>query len=230
FNSFFYVVFISMLLFGCLCSSTWADSPVKDPQIPDGEKITYSVSAGDELYTIIQKTIRITENGKELYEITSESRVEDTTMRIDRKKMAVIYSRSRRKKPEYIIENETKVIKDEIQGEEGELILVNFSGIDQLFRGLPFKEIKSFKLRSAEGGDFTMLVKIKKETTIKTKIGDIPCYELELGLTGFWGTFLPKSYFWYSIAPPHYCVKFKGQSGPPGSPTRTIELEAYESK
>jgi hypothetical protein len=199
-----------------------------DPHIPDGEKIIYQVSTSKESYPLIQRTIHIDQESKSLYEIISQSGPEDTIARIDRKQMIVVYFLSTRKGGEYIVKNETKVTKNSIKTDSNEIILPSFSGINQVLRGFPFDTEKSFKVRSQESGGLTMIIRQKKEVSVNTKIGEIPCYMLEISIAGFLGNFLPKTYFWYSKKPPHYCVKFKGQPGPPGSPVTTIELVAYE--
>jgi hypothetical protein len=221
---------LAMFLFFIVSIASYGDSPVIDPYIPDGETITYTVTTGDETYPLVQHTVLVKEQGKELYEIRTETKTEDTIIRIDRKTMAVVYSRTKRKNPEYTIERETTILENRIMTEPGEITLVDFSGIQQILRGFPFKKEESLTLRFAGSNNFTMSIKIKKETTIKTDVGEIRCYEVELGLNGFWGSFVPKTHLWYSVNPPHYLVQYKGQEGPPGSPKIFAVLTGYYNK
>jgi hypothetical protein len=227
-----YIFFFIFIIIGlCPAFLSYADSIVRDPYIPDGEKITYSVTRGDETYTLVTHTRLINENGQELYEIATSSKAEDTIVRIDRKTMTVIYSKNTSKQEDYSVERVTTILKNNIPSAPRELVIINFSGFDQLFRGFPFDTMDSLTIRSAGSDDFTMVLKKQKKTeVITTQLGDIPCYELELKVTGFWGTFMPKTHFWYSVEAPHYLVKYKGQEGAPGSPKITLELTRYENK
>lgn len=220
----------AFLLFFLVLAICYADPLITDPSIPDGETITYTVTSGSEIYPLILRTVRLTENGRELYESTTETKTEDTLIRIDRKTMAVVYSRTTSKDPEFIVKRETTVIKNQVTSQPGEMAVIDFSGIQQILRGFPFETTQGLTVRFAGSNDFTMKVKMKKETTVKTTIGEIRCYELELAMEGFWGAFLPKTHLWYSVNAPHYLVQYKGQEGAPGSPKVTIVLTKYEYK
>jgi hypothetical protein len=216
---------IAIISFPC-----YGDPPVIDPDIPDGETITYTVINDDDVYSLVQQTIHVKENGRELYEITTETKIEQTLIWIDRKAMSVVYSRTTQKNPDFTIKREATVLENQISAQPGEMVIIEFSGIQQILRGLRFGKIESLTIRFAGSNTFTMGMKIKKETTVKTAIGKIKCYEIELGMTGFWGAFFPKTHLWYSINPPHYLVQYKGQEGPPGSPKITVILTNYQNK
>ncbi|MBN2531766.1 MAG: hypothetical protein JXB88_02680 [Spirochaetales bacterium] len=222
------LVFLFLFLFPLMC---YPDSPsITDPCIPDGETIIYVVTSGSETYPLVLHTVQLTDNERKVYETTIETKKEDTFLRIDRKSMEVIYSRITKKDPDFVVETQTKVIKSRIAAKPGEIVVIDFSGIQQILRGLPFEKFQRLIIKFARSDDFAMSVKMKKETTIKTEAGEIPCYEIELGMEGFWGAFLPKTHIWYSVHAPHYLVQYKGQEGPPGSPKITILLSKYECK
>jgi hypothetical protein len=228
FISTFLLFFLFHILF--FPGTCFTDSPVTDPSIPDGEKITYTVTEGSETYSLVQYAVQVKENGKELYEVTTETKKEDTVIRIDRKTMIVVYSRTTRRNTEFIVERQTIVIKNHIAAQPGEMVVIDFSGIQQILRGFPFGKIDVFTIKIAGSDSFTMKVKMKRETTVKTAIGKIRCYELELSIEGFWGNFLPKTHLWYSMNAPHYLVQYKGQEGAPGSPKITILLTDYKNE
>ena len=225
-----FLLFLLLQFFMISNTPVYAGPAIADPHIPDGEKITYLVTIGEESYPLVQRTVRKTENNRDLYEITTESVKEDLFIRIDCKKMVVVSSRGKSKRPEYIVERETRIIKNEIPVKEGEFVIIDFSGLNQVLRGFPFEKTKSLKIKSAGDSTFSIIVKMKNQTKVKTKMGEIACYKLELGMDGFWGAFFPKTYFWYSVDAPHYLVQYKGQEGGPGSSQMTIELTGYESE
>jgi hypothetical protein len=203
---------------------------VGDPNIPNGETAYYRVTVGNETYPLVQRTVRKTEGGREIYEVTSESRAEDNVVRMDCRGMNVYYAFQRTKKTDFTLETRTDVVKNQTASKADELVLVTIQGIDQVLRGFPFGRLQTMKVRLAQSAEFSFVVNLTKEVDITTLRGTVKCYELELALDGFFGGFMPKTYLWYSKDAPHYLVKYQGSRGGPGSTTMTIELSGYEVK
>ncbi|OIN98393.1 hypothetical protein AUJ67_08675 [Candidatus Desantisbacteria bacterium CG1_02_49_89] len=215
-----------ILLCLIVCSSCFAQSSLVDPCIPDNEKITYASNfEGNRSILITEETNIRTESGREIYEITSKSEFEDKQMKFLKSTMALVYVWSVRKFPDASFESkyDFSVKKD------GETKISDFSTIRYVFRGFPFEKTKSLKLDIfGRQGDqaYSVTVKVLKKEKVKTEIGIIECYKLELGMNGFWAGFFPKMHLWYSVSPSHYLVKFEG-SNMVQQGKRVIELKSY---
>lgn len=204
-----------------------AETTMADPVIPDNETTTYSVTTGKEIYTVSQ-TVKHTKNTPlSQYEIVSHSRKSDQRILINRSTMEVVYSWVKHKETDYEMETEIKINKNSLKAKPGEVVILNFQGINHVLRGFPFSKNRTVKIKTAAGGDFVLTVTPKGEKDIKTKMGTIRCYELELGMDGFFGAFFPKTRLWYSKAAPHFLVKYEGPSGGPGSENMIIEITSY---
>jgi len=221
-------------LMACCFSTPCPASPFKDPGIPDGETITY-ITRVDDAPTTVVETVRITrsEAGREGYEITSLSPELDRVLILDKETMRIQAIHTVRKFPRATLDSRLQVKNEEPLPGTDEVILADFSALTYIFRGFLFDELESVKIGFyGEGRQRTFgfsASKSKKEpVTAHGKI--IDCYKIEFGLDGFWGTFLPKMNVWYSVAPPHYLVRYQGLSGPPGSPKRDMEAQSYEIK
>jgi hypothetical protein len=202
----------------------FAQSIFIDPVIPDNETVVYTATYDKQVYPLTQRTVRKTDNGRVLYEVSSESARQDSRLRIDAATMAVEYAWTRQKKADLVTETETKIIKNTIRDKAGEITLPEFSGLPAVLRGFPFGKVRTLKIKMGEGSDFALTVTMTKEIDIKTAAGVIRCYELEFGMDGFLGAFVPKSFFWYEKDAPHRLIRYQGQAGGPGSPSYTIEL------
>ncbi|KPJ68558.1 hypothetical protein AMJ44_06315 [candidate division WOR-1 bacterium DG_54_3] len=95
----------------------------------------------------------------------------------------------------------------------------------------PFEEKREvvFHLLTNEPTLYKITVKyIKQETLI---IGGelVKCHKLEmipdLGLLNIFGAFVPKTYFWYKIVPPHDFVRYEGLESGLGTPYIVIQSE-----
>jgi hypothetical protein len=204
--------------------------PLIDPRIPDGETATYTVKAGKETAMMTVETAKMEVDGRMVYVVTSTSSLDDMKVRIDVRRMTVEYSWVRRKRPDLVVETETKTIKNEIKTKPDEICIADYSGLLHLLRGFPFGRLRTVKLRMAQGSDFVLHVTHTKEVDVKTPAGTLRCYEIELGLDGFLGAFMPKTYFWFSVRAPHYLVRYQGQMAGPGSPELVMELTGYRVK
>ena len=209
-----------------------AETLFADPGIPHGETITYISRVGDKALTIVEKVVRKREGEKELYEITSRSNPLDRTIVLEKDTMAVVSVHTVKKYQEVTLDSHLKVIDEKEQFGSDVIKLADFTIMNYLFRGFPFGKLEKLKIgsyREEQKDDYPLNVTCKKQEKIEINGRTIECYKLELGMDGFWGRFFPKTNMWYSVEPPHYLVRYKGQSGRPGSPKRVVELEAYSA-
>jgi len=208
----------------------YAKNLIVDPNIPNGETITYTSRVGDKVLTVVEKVVIKKEGEKELYEITSRSNPLDRTIVLGKDTMGVVSVHTVRKYPEVTLESHLKVIDEKEQFSTDAIKLADFTIMNYLFRGFPFEKREKLKIgsyREEQKDDSPLNVTCKKQEKVEINGRTIECYKLELGMDGFWGRFFPKTNMWYSIEPPHYLVRYKGQSGRPGSPKRVVELESY---
>ena len=227
-----------MLLAFLICSSVmgvsdfvYAKALIVDPNIPSGETITYTSRIGDKAGTVIEKVVIKKEGEKELYEITSNSNRLDRTIVLEKDTMAVVSVHTVRKYQEVTLDSHLKVIDEKEQPGSNVIRLADFTIMNYLFRGFPFGKSEKLKIgsyREEQKDDYPLNVTCKKQEKIEINGRTIECYKLELGMDGFWGRFFPKTNMWYSVKPPHCLVRYKGQSGRPGSPKRVVELETYK--
>jgi len=211
---------------GLVCAETLFE----DPQIPDGETITYTSRAGDKLTTVVENTL-IKRNGeRELYEITSRSKNLDRTVELIKETMAILSVHTVRKYQEATLDSKFTVIDEKPHSDEDEVKMADFSALKYIARGFPFSKLEKLKIGfygEERKKKYSFNLNCKKIEKVKVKEKTIECYKLETSMGGFGGTFFPKTKMWYSVDPPHYLVRYEGPSGPPGSPKRVIELATY---
>jgi len=106
-------------------------------------------------------------------------------------------------------------------------------GIVYALRTLPFgiDEAIKAKILSNEPELYNVDFKQKGIEKIKTKDGEIECYKVELvpklGLLGVFKVFFPKTYFWFTVAPPHRWVRYEGLENGVGTPEVIMEVTNY---
>lgn len=208
----------------------YAKTLIVDPNIPNGETITYTSRVGDKVLTVVEKVLINREGEKELYEITSRSNPLDRTIVLEKDSMTIVSVHTVRKYQEVTLDSFLTVIDEKEQFGSDKIKLADFTIMNYLFRGFPFGKLEKLKIgsyREEQKDDYPLNVTCKKQEKIEINGRTIECYKLELAMDGFWGRFFPKTNMWYSVEPPHYLVRYKGQSGRPGSPKRVVELEAY---
>ena len=208
----------------------YAETLFTDPIIPNGETITYVSRVGDKVVTVVEKVVIRREGEKEIYEITSRSNPLNRTIVLEKDSMAIVSVHTVRKYQDVTLDSHLTVIDEKEQFDSDKVKLADFTIMNYLFRGFPFGKIEKIKIgsyREEQKDDYPLNVTCKKREKIEINGRTIECYKLELGMDGFWGRFFPKTNMWYSVEPPHYLVRYKGQSGRPGSPKRVVELESY---
>jgi hypothetical protein len=216
----------------CTAHLLLAQTPLVDPQIPDGEKASYTSQIAGSRFAV-EHTVKIKqEGGRELYEITALSQRQDKVILLDRKTMALISVHTLRKYPDATLDSNLSVVSEKQTFKDGEIKIADFNILMYIMRGYPFGRLPSLKIGYyGEGNEkgYTMTLSYKgiEKVTIKDKT--YACHKLDFGMSSFIGTFLPKLNLWYSTEPPHYLVKYEGPEGPPGTPKRVLELVKYET-
>jgi hypothetical protein len=104
-------------------------------------------------------------------------------------------------------------------------------GIAGVLRFLPFQRMGSFAthLLSNEPRLYTVTFELRGRERVKTPAGQFECYKVQmvpqLGLLNVIRSFLPKAYFWFTVAPPHFWVRYEGPENGPGTPDIVMELD-----
>ena len=227
---------ITLLLFSTLfllllfSHTVSAEPPFLDPNIPDGETITYTTTIGDKSFSVVEHVTIKNDGERKLYEIISLSDSIDRKLVLDKETMAIVSVHTIRKYSEVTLDSKLKV-KDERPFVDGdEVKLADFAVMTYVFRGFPFTKRDNLKIGfygEEQQRKFAFKANYKKKETVTVNEKSIECHKLEFGLDGFWGTFFPKMNVWYSVNPPHYLVRYKGLVGPPGSPKRDMQLLNY---
>ena len=207
--------------------SSQAGFTFSDPNIPDGEMLTYASTTDGVATDIVEKTVIKKTVGREFYEITSNSAALDIVIRIERQSMAVLSVEQVKKFNEVILASKIDVTNLKPNASPAEVKLVHYITLKYLMRGFPFAEGARVRIGyygESENSKFSMSLTCTKKETIKVRREQAECYHLEFGLDGFLGTFFPTTHLWYSAEPPHRLVKYKGTNGPVGAPESVVEL------
>ena len=226
------ILFILSTFFFLLLTShtASAERPFVDPNIPDGETVTYTATVGDKCVSVVERVAIKSDGQRKLYEIISLSDSIDRKLVLDKETMAIVSVHTIRKFPEVTLDSKLKV-KDECPVlDDNEIKLADFAVMTYVFRGFPFTKRDNLIIGfygAEQKRKFNFRATYKKIETVTVNNKSIECHRLEFGLDGFWGTFLPKMNVWYSADPPHYLVRYKGLVGPPGSPKRDMQLLHY---
>jgi hypothetical protein len=215
-------------------SFAWPGVRFCDPNIPDGEKITYNLYIDDDLSTCVREVSVKEENGREIYEIVSKSKVMDQVIKIYKDNMFAYSTHIVRKGEEATISRKTELLEYNSKPEDDEddtVAMVDFSGLNYILRGFPFDKIKYIKLKTiGEKSPFFLKVKLIDKEKMKVNDKEIDCFKLKLSVSGIFGKLFSKTYLWYSVDAPHYLVRYDGPMGGPGSPRRVLELIDYSVK
>jgi hypothetical protein len=103
-------------------------------------------------------------------------------------------------------------------------------GIAGVLRFLPFEGVPSFPvhLLSNEPKVYNVTLEARGKERVKTRAGEFECYKIEvvphLGALNLFRAFFPKTFFWFTVAPPHFWVRFEGPENGPGTPLIVMEL------
>ena len=224
---FIFLIFFSLMLFS---KALFAEGPFINPDIPNGETVTYTTTIGDKSFSVVEHVSIISDGERKLYQIISLSDSIDRKLVLDKETMAIISVHTIRKYPEVTLDSKLKVKDERPALDDDEVKLADFAVMTYVFRGFPFTKRDNLKIGfygAEQKRKFSFKANYKKKETVTVNEKSIECHKLEFGLDGFWGTFFPKMNVWYSVDPPHYLVRYKGLVGPPGSPKRDMQLLNY---
>ena len=225
------VLFITFCFICVPFNAAPEQTPFVDPNIPDGETVTYTTTIGDKTFSAVERVSIISDGDRKLYEIISLSDSIDRKLVLDKETMAIVSVHTLRKYPEVTLDSKLKVKDEKPVLEDGEVKLADFAVMAYVFRGFPFTKRDNLKIGfygAEQRRKFSFKASYKKTEVVTVNNIPIECHKLEFGLEGFWGTFFPKMNVWYSVDPPHYLVRYNGLVGPPGSPKRDMQLLKYD--
>ena len=106
-------------------------------------------------------------------------------------------------------------------------------GLVVALRSLPFKSGDTIKTEflTNEPELYTVEFKQKGIETVKTPEGEIECFKVELvpklGLLNAFKVFFPKTYFWFTVAPPHRWVKYQGFENGRDTPEVVMQATSF---
>ena len=211
------------------------ESALQDPYIPDGEWMVLSVRE-DENESVMRGTVDIQGEQGELYAVTTSSDREEIRLIMDRGSMATISVRTVRSMAGYRIVSSTEVQGSPALGRD-EIRMLDTTGLVYALRGYPFNDPRELRITflSSDNDDdsnFELSVDLSGKETMTVAGRRIECYRLEMSfeMSGVFSVFtrlVPRTKLWYSVAPPHYMVRYQGQNGPPGTPMTVMEIMNY---
>jgi len=107
-------------------------------------------------------------------------------------------------------------------------------GIAGALRSLPFEESHPVEvhLLSNEPRLYDVSLEVRGRERIRTPAGEYECYKVEirpgLGVLSVFRFLVPKAYFWFTVASPHYWVRYEGPENGVGTPQIVMELASFE--
>ena len=209
----------------CLASDGHA---LLDPAIPDGERITYSLTSEMGNDTIFEST---TIKGDDTYEIASKCGYENRTANLDKNSMNTIWVETSKHGRDSVVDMVTVPNGRNVRYGDAEIRIADLSALRYQLRGYPFGKLSQIALKTLTSQDeFSMKVSFAGEEKIETMGKSVDCYKLQFGIAGFLGMFLPKTCLWYSKESPHYLVRYEGSSDQRRLKKCRIEMIAYETR
>jgi hypothetical protein len=103
-------------------------------------------------------------------------------------------------------------------------------GIAGVLRFLPFDRLESFPahLLSNEPKVYSVTFQMRGKEHVKEPAGEFDAYKVQmvpqLGVLNMVRSFLPKAFFWFTVAEPHFWVRYEGPENGPGTPDIVMEL------
>ena len=227
--------FLSFVLIA-MSTTVQGQTPVKDPAIPNGEWAVYRITTDEETEVVRENVVIRQEGGRAFYEITAESGSEKTVVRIFKDTMVPFSLQTSSSNSSFTSETSTQ-IRQKTRIESPHILLLGMEDLRYTLRGFPFDRsgfifIKTIGAAEEEGSQFAMKAKNRSRETLSVGERKIDCYKLQLHVS-FSGPFsiinglIPKSYFWYSTASPHYLVAYEINYSGPGTSKSYVEIIDY---
>ena len=114
---------------------------------------------------------------------------------------------------------------------DGDLLIVE--GLVLALRSLPFgtDETVKAKFLTSEPELYNVEFKQRGIEKIDTPIGEIECYKVELvpklGVLNVFKVFFPKTYFWFTVSPPHRWIRYEGLENGRDSPEVVMQAVSF---
>jgi hypothetical protein len=106
-------------------------------------------------------------------------------------------------------------------------------GLPAALRSLPFGS-RPFQIHllSNEPKLYPMSLEVRGRERVRTPAGDFECYKVELvpdlGALNLLRFAAPKVYFWFTVDPPHFWVRYEGPENGRGTPDIVVNLSSFE--
>lgn len=116
---------------------------------------------------------------------------------------------------------------------EADRDLLIVDGLVLALRSLPFGSDETVKARFLTGEPELYNVEFKQRgiEKIDTPGGEVECYKVELvpklGVLNVFKVFFPKTYLWFTVAPPHRWVRYEGLENGRGSPEVIMQAVSF---
>jgi hypothetical protein len=205
-----------------------------DPEIPDGERIEFRVSFGEDIYTLTSQVALLRASGEEIYKFTNTSPNRRVTVELSRSAMATRSVGTTGVKSGLRFETVTRI--EPRSGEQSDRIeAVNLDDLMLKLRGFAFSSYKKAPVlfvNGARGGDDSFAPQLtllgKEKLQIGTRTVEAHKLELVFSAPGLWRAFglVPRTFFWYGIEPPHALLRAE-TTEVPGSPRWLLEAVYY---
>ena len=206
---------------------------IHNPSLPAEERVSYTERVGDDSWTVTQSLVLRSENGDSWYQLTSSSPEMDVTMRLDASTLFPRDSEVITRSGDSVIRRTTEILKAAPHPRADELVIADFISLPITLRGLPWGTFTSLTLvplgASGRGQQFSFQLTVVGREKVSAGGATYDCWKVQLGLGGFFGAFMGKSFYWFLADAPHFLVKSEGPSGGPGSPMQKVEILTYSA-
>ncbi len=204
---------------------------VRNPGLPQIERSVYIRTDGGAATTI--STVleyKKGENNTNLLEYRSYSSDQDIFVTFNATTLEAFYSESWDRRGGNLVHSKNELLKNNAHPEGDELLITDMYGFTVTLRGFPWEQQNSAKLVFLRNrGGFSMELKVKGKEKLSVQGKSYECWKIQIGMNGFIGTIFPKSYYWYTVTPPHFLVKSE-EAGMPGKSKVILELQSYSGK
>src|SRR6056297_752024 len=218
---------VALLLF--LAVDLHAQIHLRNPGFPTEESITY-LKTMEERTDVVEVNMRLIEDAdRPYYEYRFYSDERDILAGIDPDTLTVSFSEVWEKKNESTVHKTNEILRNEKEAGPGQLLITDSNGFDVSLRGFPWEEHDSAEfvfLNGPSSDRFRLEMKVKGTEVLDINDSTYRCYKVQVGLDGVLGSLFPKSYFWYTVAPPHYLVRTESSSVG-GSDEYEMEILSY---
>ncbi len=222
--------FTALALFSPVFLQAESSGPSSSQLLPASEHFLYSRTVGDRHDEVEVLTRLQSDKAESWYEISSHASDQDSILRLDTTTLFATYIEVTSRGKDATLRRVTTVLENRTTAKPDEIVLAGFEALPYSLRaflwGSRQKATLSF-MGSSGGGNFRFDLSVAGTETITVGDRGIECRKLQLSLSGIIGTFIGKSYLWYSAEYPHFLVRSEGLAGGPGTPKSVLSLLNY---